>query len=67
MKEILSNLAMLDLLQFCEQNAIDPSGTHVYKYPRAQRYALVRDVDGRALVTVSFYKNQVPHHSLPHD
>jgi len=65
MKQILANLAMLDLINYCKEHDIDCSGTHVVKYPRAQRYALVKDVDGQALVTVSFYKNQVPLHSVP--
>lgn len=64
MKEILANLALIDTINFCKVNGIDCSGTHLYKYPRQYRYALVQNETGRTLVTVSFYKNQVPLHSI---
>ncbi len=64
MKQILQNLATIDLLTFCKENKIDPSGTHVYKYPRRFEYALVRDETGRGIITVSFYKNSVPSHFI---
>lgn len=62
MKEILSNLALIDTLNYCKQNNIDCSGTHIYKYPTRQTYALIKDETGAALVTVTFYKNRVPSH-----
>jgi len=64
MKEILQNLAMIKCINFCKENSIDCSGTHIYKYPRRYTYALIRDEDGLALVTVTFYKNRVPSYSF---
>ena len=64
MKQILANLALFDLTQYCKAHDIDCSGTHVYKYPRKYIYALVQDESGKALVTVSFTKNQAPVHSI---
>ncbi len=62
MKEVLQNLALIDLINFCNEHDIDCSGTHLYKYPRRFRYALVRQKDGLAILTTTFYKNQVPTH-----
>lgn len=67
MKEVLQNLAMLDALQFCKEHNIDPSGTHIVKYPRRFTYALCKDETGRALVTTTFYKSQVPCHYIHKD
>lgn len=63
MKDILLNLALIDATNFCKANNIDCSGTHLHKYPRRYTYALVRDEDGRAIVTTTFHKNQVPTHT----
>ena len=60
MKNILFNLALIDSLEFCKQHNIDCSGTHLMKYPRRFTYALVKDTDGRAIITTTFYKNRVP-------
>lgn len=60
MEKILLNLANVLLIEFCKREEIDCSGTKVYKYPRRWTYALVKEVDGRAVATVSFYKNAVP-------
>lgn len=64
MKDYLSNLAMIDTINFCKAHGIDPSGTHLYKYPRRQTYALLKDENGRALVTTTFHKNAVPTHTI---
>lgn len=64
MKEILFNLAMIDTINFCKRNDIDCSGSHLYKYPRRFTYALLNTATGRALVTVTFHKNQVPTYSF---
>ena len=60
MEQIIKNIALLDTLNFCKSHNIDPSGTHIHKYPRRFTYALVRISDGKALVTVTYYKNQAP-------
>jgi hypothetical protein len=64
MKEILFNLALLDTINFCKANNIDCSGTHLFKYPRRQSYALLQNETGKALVTVTFHKSSVPTHSV---
>jgi hypothetical protein len=60
MKEILYNLALIDAITYCKENKIDCSGTHLIKYPRRFTYALVKDDTGRAILTTTFYKSQVP-------
>jgi hypothetical protein len=60
--EILSNLALIDLNNFCMTNKIDCSGTRLYKYPKKYTYALVKEDSGRTVATVSFSKNSVPSH-----
>ena len=64
MAEILSNLALIDLINFCKEKEIDCSGTHLVKNGRGFKYSLVRDGEGRAIVTVSFHKSSVPTHFL---
>jgi hypothetical protein len=59
MQQILTNIALLNLLDYCKANGIDPSGTHIAKHPRHYTYALLK-ATGKALVTVTYYKNQVP-------
>ena len=60
MKEILSNLALLENIKFCKVNNIDCSGTHGYKMPRKYHYYLVSDETGKALVVTIFHKSSVP-------
>lgn len=64
MNDYLFNLALIDSINFCKANSIDCSGTHLYKYPRKQTYALVKDIDSRAIVTTTFHKSQVPTHTI---
>jgi hypothetical protein len=61
MKEILNNIALLNLLDYCKANGIDPSGTHLEMgHPRHYTYTLRQDTADKALVTVTYYKNQRP-------
>jgi hypothetical protein len=60
MKEILNNIALLNLLDYCKANGIDPSGTHIAKHQRKYTYTLLKDTTGKALVTVTYYKHQTP-------
>jgi len=60
MEKILLNLANIHLIEFCKAHNIDCSGTFLFKYSRRWTYALVRDIDGLGIVTVTFYKNRVP-------
>lgn len=64
MKEVLLNLALIESINFCKENKIDCSGTHIHKYPRRFVYALVKDENGKAIVTTTFYKNRVPSHFI---
>ena len=60
MKEILSNLALLDTINWCKSNNVDCSGTKLVKYNRRFTYALYKDITGKAIVTVTYYKNRTP-------
>lgn len=62
MKEILFNLALIDANNYCKVNNINYSGTHLVKYPRCFTYALVRNEDGKAILTTTYYKNKVPYY-----
>jgi hypothetical protein len=64
MEKILFNLALIDATEFCKDNNIDCSGSHLIKYPRRWVYALCRDEDNRAIITTTFYKNQTPTHFI---
>ena len=63
MKEILYNLALIDTVNFCREHNIDCSDSHLVKYNRRFMYALCNS-KGRAIVTVTFYKNRVPTHFI---
>lgn len=67
MKQILHNLALVDAINFCKEQNIDCSGTYLYKYPRRFTYALLRSKDGKAIVTTTFHKNQVPTHTVTYE
>lgn len=67
MKEVLLNLANRELLEFCKENGIDPSGTHVEKMGRGYRYKLVRDAHPFTTVpyvSVLFSKNNTPQFTM---
>jgi hypothetical protein len=64
MKEILFNLALIDLIKFCKDNNLDCSGTHLNKCPKPWTYELVRDKDGHIIATVKFSKNATPTHTI---
>lgn len=60
MQKILENIALLDTMRVCKENNIDTSGTYIYKYNRRFTYALCRQSDEYALVTITYYKNKTP-------
>jgi len=62
MKEILLNLALIDLIRFCKEQKIDCSDTKVLKNGRGYNYSLVNNQTGRSIVTVMFTKHSVPTH-----
>jgi hypothetical protein len=68
MKQILSNLALFGLTNFCTANRIaangpDGEGSRL-KYDGRFKYSLVT-VGGKLIASVQFHKNRVPTHSLP--
>lgn len=70
MKEILNNLALIDLTKFASQNGIkangmDGSGSRL-KYDGRFKYSLITVSNGKLIASVQFHKNQVPTHSFPH-
>ena len=70
MKDVLLNLANRELLKFCKENSIDPSGTHVEKVGRGFRYNLVQDDQPPtvvAYISVLFTKNSTPQFSMNND
>lgn len=60
MKQILSNIALFSLTNFCKEKGIDCSGSHLYKYPRKFTYALLDDSTGKAIVSVTFNESAMP-------
>ena len=64
MKKYLQNLANTHAINKCKELNIDPSGTHIYKYPRKQTYSLVKDETGKAIITITFYTSHVPTYSI---
>jgi hypothetical protein len=67
MKDILFNLALIDTTMFCKEHNLDCSGSFLTKYPRKFTYALCKQDTGRAIVTVTFHKRQVPTHIIHKD
>lgn len=64
MEKILNNLALIDLTNFCKANGIDCGGSHLEKRKNTWMYSLVKDEDGKTIVTVKFSKNSVPVHFI---
>ena len=63
MKEILANLALIDLNNYCTEHGLhSPRGSHLTKSGRGFQYSLVENGTGRTLATVFFSKSQVPTH-----
>ena len=60
MKEIINNLALITINNFCKENDIDITGTHLYKHPRKWAYSLIKDYTSDPVCTVTLHKNKVP-------
>jgi len=67
MKEILKNLALIDLTNFCKENGIECFGSHCVKVGRGFTFALQDDDTGINIVFVTFHKNSVPTHMINRD
>ena len=61
MKQILLNLALINLNEFCRKHCIDMSGTHVIKETRGFKYHLIKDETKKKIATVLFTKNTTPY------
>jgi len=64
MQEILFNLALIDAINYCHQEGVSPSGSHLVKDGRGYTYSLLRTATGKKIVSVTFHKNQTPKHTL---
>ena len=65
MKEILHNLALIDLNKVCVRQGIDISDSYLYKTPRKYTYTLFKNVKGgvnKPLASVTFYNSSIPTH-----
>lgn len=60
MEKILFNLALIETTKKCKELKIDCSGSHLIKYHKRWTYALCNNETGKAIITITFYKNSVP-------
>lgn len=61
MEQVLKNMAMLELLNFCREHKIDCSGTYCVKDGRGFNYKLVDQETGqRTIARVTLHKAQAP-------
>jgi len=60
MKEILANLALIYLNNFCKEHSIDYSGTYLVKVNRMFLYRLIKDENGKSIASVLFSKHSLP-------
>lgn len=64
MQDVLRNLANRELLGFCKENGIDPSGTYAAKDGRGFKYSLFYQNTDERLASVTFTKNSVPQFTM---
>lgn len=61
MNQILANMALMMLTEFCVANNINCSGTYVKKEGRGFTYSLRDQETGqRQIASITFHKSQVP-------
>lgn len=60
MQDVLKNLANIMLLDYCKEQRIDPSDSHVIKNGRGFAYSLVNNSDEKVFCTITFKKSAVP-------
>jgi hypothetical protein len=65
MKEILHNIALIELVSFCNRNNIPPNGhngegSKVVKRGRGFIYDLVSATTGKMIASVQFHKHALP-------
>lgn len=65
MKEILQNIALFMLIDFCKDNDIDCSGTYLRKDGRGFTYSLRdQETETRRIASITFHKSQVPTYKI---
>jgi len=61
MEQILKNMALHLLVEFCIDNNIDCSGTYCVKDGRGFKYSLRDDATGQIIIAqINFHKSQTP-------
>lgn len=60
MQQILKNIALFTLTNYCKDNNIDCTGTYIYKIPYEFRYALLKTETNQPIITITYYKHQAP-------
>ena len=60
MQDVLLNLANFMLLDYCKEEGIDPSDSHVIKNRRGFVYSLINNSDEKVFCSITFTKNSRP-------
>lgn len=60
MKDILKNLALFQIMDFCKRSSIDCAGSHIIKNGRGFKYSLIRSETSAEIVSIQFHKTRVP-------
>lgn len=65
MNQILMNMALFMLTQFCVENGTDCSGTYIKKDGRGFTYSLRDQETGtRRIAAITFHKSKVPTYTI---
>lgn len=59
MKDILRNIALFALVDYCKENGIKCSGSHL-EYAGRHKFRLVSDKSGQPLASVQYSKSTCP-------
>ena len=59
MKDILRNIALFTLVDYCKENKIDCAGSHL-EYAGRYKFRLVSDESGQPLASVQYSKHSCP-------
>lgn len=60
MQQIIKNIALVNLTEYCVENNIDCSDTYIHKYDRQFKYALCKTDNKKQIITITYYKNRTP-------
>ena len=59
MKDVLRNIALFTLVDYCKENKIDCAGSHL-EYAGRFKFRLVNDESGQPLASVQYSKHSCP-------